>query len=264
MIPLSRTLRQARGGRPLPTVFPSLERAGVRPRLGQVTLIVGQPNAGKTLFALNYAMALNLPTLYLSADTDQFTLGTRAGALASGRTIADVEENYRTLVMDQNEGIEFSFDSLADQNSIRLEIVAYAEKYGQWPKLIIIDNLLNIGEASSGDWSEMMRAMHTFHVMARTMGAAVFVLHHTNESVPGNPCPPRFAITNKVSQLPELILSLAQSGDERMAACAVKNRNGRSYPAGNRPTWLYLNFNTLAVNEDSVAWAARRGKKEWT
>ncbi len=60
--------KQKSGAQLLPDLFPALANDGVRFRRGQVTMIAGQPNSGKSLLALFYAVKSDVPTLYVSAD----------------------------------------------------------------------------------------------------------------------------------------------------------------------------------------------------
>jgi len=46
----------------LPDLFPPLQQEGIRFRRGQMTMIAGQPNAGKSLIALGMAVQMKVPT----------------------------------------------------------------------------------------------------------------------------------------------------------------------------------------------------------
>ena len=61
----------------LPDLFEALKNDGIRFRRGQLTMIAGQPNAGKSLLALWMAVQMKVPTLYISADTDSYTTADR-------------------------------------------------------------------------------------------------------------------------------------------------------------------------------------------
>ena len=72
----------------LPDLFPSLKKEGIRFRRGQVTMIAGQPNSGKSLLALFYGIKAEVPTLYVSADTDAYTTSIRAAAVITGHMLS--------------------------------------------------------------------------------------------------------------------------------------------------------------------------------
>jgi len=69
---------------PLPDVWPSLKAAEIRFRRGQVCMVAAAPNAGKSMFALIYALKTNVRTLFFSADTDTTTVMMRAASHLSG------------------------------------------------------------------------------------------------------------------------------------------------------------------------------------
>ena len=55
---------------PLPDVWKNLVKQSIKFRRGQVCMVAAAPNAGKSMFALIYAIKANVPTLFFSADTD--------------------------------------------------------------------------------------------------------------------------------------------------------------------------------------------------
>lgn len=234
--------RTKHGAALLPDLWPTLAQRGIRFRKGQVTMIAGAPNAGKSLIALNYAILTNIPTLYISADTDAYTTAIRAAALVSGHTVSSVESAF-----DTEDGAAYYEDALAAITNVRfdfypsptlddiqLTVMAYAEAYGEYPHLIIVDNLMNVVSLHENEWTGLREIAKAMHHMARETDAAVFILHHTSENEGRPDVPPaRKAIQGKVSQLPELILTVAlvgATGEFRVAP--VKNRFGANTPTG--------------------------------
>ena len=65
---------------PLPDVWKNLVKQSIKFRRGQVCMVAAAPNAGKSMFALIYAIKANVPTLFFSADTDTATVMIRAAA----------------------------------------------------------------------------------------------------------------------------------------------------------------------------------------
>jgi hypothetical protein len=55
-------------------------------------MIAAAPNAGKSMFALIYAIKAKVPTLFFSADTDIATVMMRAASHLSGHSQLTVEE----------------------------------------------------------------------------------------------------------------------------------------------------------------------------
>jgi len=55
---------------PLPDVWKDLKEKQIRFRRGQVCMVAAAPNAGKSMFALIYAIKADVPTLFFSAGVD--------------------------------------------------------------------------------------------------------------------------------------------------------------------------------------------------
>lgn len=260
--------RNAHGAALLPDLWPALANRQIRFRRGQVTMIAGAPNAGKSLIALNYAILANIPTLYISADTDAYTTAIRSAALVSGHTVQSVESAFETdagtdFYTDALSGIKnvrFDFYPSPTLDDIQLTVLAYAEAYGAFPELIIVDNLMNVVSLHENEWTGLRDIAKSMHHMARETDAAVFLLHHTSENEGRPDLPPaRKAIQGKVSQLPELILTVAllpDSGEFRVAP--VKNRFGPNTPTGADYIILWADPSRMTVfNDRNQAYVAK-------
>jgi KaiC/GvpD/RAD55 family RecA-like ATPase len=245
----------------LPDLFPSMQKEGIRFRRGQVTMIAGQPNSGKSLLALFYGVKAEVPTLYISADTDAYTTSIRAAAIITGHQQTTIEDSLKTdgNVFYMNElaslrHIEFSFDPSPTLDDIQLMIQAYGEKYGQYPHLLIIDNLMNVAALHDNEWTGMRDIMKACHHLARETEASVFVLHHTSEAE-GEPTrpPARRAIQGKVSQLPEQILTVAMDPEssELRVAC-VKNRFAKHSAGGDQWVSLRVDASRMLLKDENL------------
>jgi len=248
---------------PLPDVWKALSAKQIKFRRGQVCMVAGAPNAGKSMFALVYAMKANVSTLFFSADTDTTTVMMRAASIASGHSQVSVELNlsndkhYYDKHFGKLSHIKWVFDSSPSLDDIELEIRAYVELYGQAPELIVIDNLMNVAAETDNEWAGLRAIMMELHDMARKTEACVLVLHHVSEqSEYGSPSTPpaRRAIHGKVSQLPALILTLGYdptNGDLKVAA--VKNRFGPHPADGKDFATLFVNYAACLIS-DKDAW----------
>jgi len=130
--------------------------------------------------------------------------------------------------------IRFVFESDPTYADLELETLAFAEAFGAFPEVIVVDNLMNLVPETDNEWGGMREHTKALKRLTRVTGAAVFVLHHVNESTkdPRFP-PPRRDIQGKASQLPEVIITLGAdlpNGVLRMAA--VKNRFASQDPSG--------------------------------
>ncbi len=246
---------------PLPDVWKSLNSTdvNVKFRRGQVCMVAAAPNAGKSMFALVYAIKANIPTLFFSADTDTATVMIRTAAHLSGHSQLTVETNlqnnsrYYQEYLSKMQNIQWVFDSSPSLDDIEMEIKAYIELYGIAPELIVIDNLMNVAAETDNEWAGLRAIMMELHDMARKTEACVLVLHHVSEqSEYGSPTmpPPRRAIHGKVSQLPAIILTLGYDPSQGMLrVAAVKNRFGPHYADASRWATLFTNFAACQIGD---------------
>ncbi len=248
---------------PLPDVWVALSAKQIKFRRGQVCMVAAAPNAGKSMFALIYAMKAKVPTLFFSADTDTTTVMMRAAAAASGHSQVTVELNLskNSHYYDNHFGklnhIKWVFDSSPSLDDIELEIKAYVELYGIAPELIVIDNLMNVAAETDNEWAGLRAIMMELHDMARKTEACVLVLHHVSEqSEYGSPSKPpaRRAIHGKVSQLPALILTLGYDPNQAvLCVAAVKNRFGPHTADASDFATLFVNYAACQIS-DKDAW----------
>jgi KaiC/GvpD/RAD55 family RecA-like ATPase len=254
---------------PLPDVWNELAKEQIKFRRGQVCMVAAAPNAGKSMFALIYAIKAKVPTLFFSADTDTTTVMMRAAAHISGHSQLIVEANLATDThyydrhFQKFNHIKWVFDSSPSIDDLELEIRAYVELYGIAPELIVIDNLMNVSAETDNEWAGLRAIMMELHDMARKTEACVMVLHHVSEqSEYGSPTKPpaRRAIHGKVSQLPALILTLGYDPNQAtLCVAAVKNRFGPHAADGSRFAQLLVNYAGCQIgDQDELGWMYRK------
>ena len=244
---------------PLPDVWSTLGKEQIKFRRGQLCMVAAAPNAGKSMFALVYAMQAKVPTLFFSADTDVTTVMIRAAAHISGHTQVTVETNlnsnpkYYESYFDKSSHIQWVFDSSPSLDDIELEVKAYQELYGVPPQLIVVDNLMNVAAETDNEWAGLRAIMMELHDLARNTEACVLVLHHVSEASEygdGMTPPARRAIQGKVSQLPALILTLGYDPmGQVLRVAAVKNRFGPNSADGKRNTPLNTNYAACQISD---------------
>jgi hypothetical protein len=239
-------------------------------------MVAAAPNAGKSMFALIYAIKAGVPALFFSADTDTTTVMMRSAAHLSGHNQVNVEQN---LSADNNHynhhlsklgHIKWVFDSSPSLDDIELEVRAYVELYGIAPELIIIDNLMNVAAETDNEWAGLRAIMMELHDMARKTEACVLVLHHVSEqSEYGSPTKPpaRRSIHGKVSQLPALILTLGYDPlNAELNIAAVKNRFGPHTADASDFTSLNVNYGACQISDRNAfgAMLARDARAGYT
>ena len=245
---------------PLPDVWEDLNKfEKIRFRRGQVCMVAAAPNAGKSMFALIYALRAKVPTLFFSADTDTPTVMIRVASAMSGHTQETVEANLNKDPNYYNEDlqgmthIQWVFESSPSLDDIELEVKAYVELYGIPPELIVIDNLMNVVAEHENEWAGLRQIMMELHDLARKTQACVMVLHHVSEQgeYGDTTTPPaRRSIHGKVSQLPSLILTLGYSPTEGILRVApVKNRFGPMYANADKHVTLAVNYGCCRIED---------------
>jgi predicted ATP-dependent serine protease len=227
----------------LPTVYQSLAAKQIHLRRGEVSMIAGQPGAGKSTLALLWALRSQRPTLYFCADTSASTMALRMASAISDIDQSAVEarmsdRSWAAETLRAGEHIRWCFESAPSLKDIELEVDAFSELHGDFPELIVVDNLMDCTHNDGDSWESMRSLLRELKWWARHTEAAVLVLHHTSEATDGRPCPPRSSIQGKVAQTPALILTVTNAQPGFMGVCAVKNRYGKADVNGGDVTWL--------------------------
>lgn len=239
---------RARGaeGEPLPPVFRQLEVLGAKFRRGQVSLIAAAPGGGKSAVATHIVVNADytgygdkVPSLYFSADTDRHTLGVRIGASILQQSLSTVEEMLKTEdsgvweeIAEATEHITFNFDPAPSLTDIDDEVEAYAVVHGEYPHLIVVDNLMNVTGADGEGTQQFIvqdRVIEWLCQIARQTGAAVIVLHHVKGTYEDGVTPIPFSgLMNNVGKRPRLVITLYRVADNLIGICVVKNSSGRA------------------------------------
>lgn len=231
----------------LPPFLPTLDRKNIRLERGQLCMVVAPPNGMKSAFSLWYALKAKVPTFYFSADTDRRTTEYRAIASRSqytfdevkgmvGTSAEDIIHEHRAEITD--DGIFFCFDPAPTIRDLDLEILAYEEVFGEdHLQLVVVDNLLNFMTGDgAGDFAGLIDVLAALHALARSKDVAILVLHHVNvrDGQHAHEYPhPANAIRGRVSQYPEMILSLASLPTEgQLRVACVKHRHATPSPSG--------------------------------
>src|SRR5882672_3148955 len=82
-------------GEPLPGVFSAFDEYNVKFRRGEVSIIGAGAGTGKSVLALALALNMRVPTLYLSADSNAWTMCQRLASMATGDYLTDIELAYQ-------------------------------------------------------------------------------------------------------------------------------------------------------------------------
>jgi predicted ATP-dependent serine protease len=234
-------------------------------------MIAGPPGGGKTFLALDAALKMNVPTLYLSCDSDELTMVTRAAAAVTGHRQRDVKETLRLGLFKEvygkwlrNSPLKIEFDpSNPTFQDIAYILEAYHEMEGQYPKLIILDNVMNLESDTDNEWAGIRKASKDLHWLARKTKACLVALHHTSEpdakyADKKQLAPPRSAIQGKISQMSPVILTVDTDG-ALMWVAVVKNRFGQADKNANDPLRFMVDLSRARIWDEPEMVSRARG-----
>lgn len=248
-------LREGNQAPSLPNAYDSFLAKQIAFRRGEVSMIAGQPGAGKSTLALALAVRAGVSTLYFSADTHAHTMSLRLVSMLTGVNQTNAEpmmmENrqWASEILAEAGHIRWSFESAPSMRDIETELAAHIELTGESPELVVVDNLVDCVGGDGDEWGSLRSMMKDFKWLAREHECSFIVLHHTSEGIQGNPCPPRFSLQGKVAQTPALILTVSNDNNGFLGVCPVKNRYGPSSPSGSDPVWLSYDPAIMSIED---------------
>ena len=211
------------------------------PGFGELTVIAGEPGTQKSGFALYWVANMGLPTLYFNADSAMHTMVSRSVACLTG-------ERYRDILgaLETEGGQAYCEDVLSETRinyvpdpdptlvTIQENIFAWVEMFDEYPKVIVVDNLMDVISGNENEYAGYKEILLSLKQMARTSGAAFFILHHMSEANNASEHPPpRKALMGKAAQTPENIMSVDLEGDQ-FRVSVVKARSGESDKTGRK------------------------------
>lgn len=251
----------------LPTIISSFDKADMKVRRGQLTMLAALPGHGKTWLTLflvvRWFEKFGLTCLYFSADSDEMTMAVRAGAIVNREDQSVVEQKVRdkdSAVLESldnlKRGVQFSFQSNPSYSHIDRELQAFNIVYGDYPDVVVVDNLMNIEPTAEDETTSFKDGTKALEMVAHTTGSAVLVLHHLAESyvkVPEKPAPVS-CIAGKVSQTPAVVYTLAFEREaSRMHLACVKNRSGKASPSAEQYVTVGANPERMLIGADPNA-----------
>ena len=182
-----------------------------------------------------------------------------------GTSAADIIDDAMKDITDA--GIQFCFDPAPSIEDIDLELLAYEEVYGQPPRMVVVDNLLNCVTGDAGDFAGLIDVLSSLHSLARNKDTCVVVLHHVNESSSKNASEypySRGQIRGKVAQYPEVILSLAMlPNDGQMRIACVKHRTAVPSPSGEDYVTAWLDPRRMTFYDTAGELRAAESRRAW-
>lgn len=229
-------------------------------RKGQLAMLAAPPGIGKSA-VIQYALQRgdgrgNINHgIYLSADSDSFTMYMRGASFASGYSQFRIESDVRNqdtatlvdeTVANATKHMWFDFRSELTPEYLVELIAAYATRQGRYPEFIVVDNLKNfiIDDGIADEFTSAEQSLVFLNEIAHVTGAAVIALHHvTGEFEGGDVAIPLSGIRGKLSKTPSAIYTMFKPTQSELIFSVVKDRAGMADPKG-------LFMGSIAVDYD--------------
>lgn len=270
-------------GEALPNPFHALHTAGTDLRRGQLCLCSAGPGTGKSAFVLTWALRAKVPTMYFSADSDAFTQLTRSLSVLREWTLEESAEAVLGKSLDLLHSddltelpMRFNYSASPTVDDIESSMHAYEEVYGDYPALVVVDNVTNVsGGAGTDDdpFSGLESLMDYLATMARDTEACVVGLHHVTGPYNNGDKPiPLAGIKGQISRVPSLILTLHKGmedvyGVKELRVSTVKNRGGKADPSGEEFVGLKFDGDRMQITDfgegENVTAAYQEGVESW-
>ena len=210
-------------------------------------LVSAGPGTGKSAFVLTLALKARVPTLYFSADSDAFTQLTRMVSISTGWRL---DQSTQAVLSGQlgdaagaleNVPIRFNYNASPSLDDLEDSMKAYDEVYGDFPSLVVVDNVTNLrsgGDSDDDPFAGLESLMDYLHGMGRATGACVIGLHHvTGAYNDANKPIPLSGVKGQITRVPEMILTLHREdadgfGSDTLHVSTVKQRGGKADASG--------------------------------
>lgn len=261
---LLQSARRRDEGEVLPTVFKTLAEKDIHFFRGSVHVVAAAPGVGKSILALTLGIEMGCPTLYICADTPRHITAIRAGQMLTSNFKAVVEaqlEEAESSIWEayqKADHIGAFYRSGISPDEITLMIGAFAEIRGEFPHLVILDNLTNVSYEGDSESAAQKRIIAELDAIAKDANICMVVLVHVAGQYKGGLIPiPQDGVMNKLAEFQHTTLTLTRSTfeGELLVAC-VKNRTGPCDPSGITRFGLNVNFDVMRLSDRNLSGAS--------
>lgn len=221
---------------------------------GFFVLGLAAPGVGKSVFALNWALGLGRPSLFVSTDTDLRTQAKRCYAYLTQEELDGISPAVAKEFLEKQKQQVRWVDELNGVMDLAEIIEAEREFLGQTPALVIVDVVDDL--VTEEDHSSYKKAFKVLHRMARKYGTVIFGLHHIRrgEAAKGTSPVSMDDGTFTGEQTAEVVLGLWKSAvsgggvlpQDTLSVAVLKNRTGRVPPG---PVQLRARFEVARIEE---------------
>ena len=214
-------------------------------RTRDLTILAGAPGGGKSTLAVNLAMKMDYPTLYLAQDSPASVLSRMAALVTQdsiSKTAKKINSAEKFAISKQlaNARDDLVFERGAvTLDGIKWRIEALTEWWGEAPKIIFIDNLIDliVEGTTHGDNSFYTKALPALKRMANTYNTAIIALHHVTRGSGNDHANGRTGITmNNLLYAGERearhVWGVYNDGDGTINVQILKQQDGPADPDG--------------------------------
>lgn len=231
---------------------------GIQPERGNLMVVMGAPGVGKSLFGLNWCLALSQPSLLVSLDTDMRTQAVRACQILAGVPFSSIQHRLTAWAqyLDQTNLLCRMYDLSIGPRELSSLVEAEKEYWGSAPGLVVVDNVSNFVPES--DYNSYRSTFIGLQKVARLHGVAVVALHHVKRDASTGPLSLHSGEFTGEKEA-EIVLGLwrspgAQAPDDDTPTTVttlnvgiLKNRTGPSDPSGGMSVQLGMSSETLRI-----------------
>lgn len=224
--------------RPVPVPWEKLNSV-IKPKGGNIGIVMSAPGVGKTTLLLNWAVHSNMKTLFISSDTSPHDITAQLGALATGHERRLVEQRlmgghtwrqeYSRAIYDKYPNIVLDFAPRPSMADIRAKAIALTELWGEAPEMIVMDTASNVMMKEMDSNAEWQRVWLQSREIARSLNAFFMFAHHVKQGPArsGRVAPDLNDGLWGCDQFPEFVLGLHAERTDQMTLTVRKNRGGK-------------------------------------
>lgn len=218
-------------------MFPSLRQLDVELHRGELHILAAAPGGFKTGLAMQLVLRSEVPALYLLMDSNEASMTKRVLQAYNGWTKEEAGDSWSSGLaqgsFDKIDWVRWDFPNSPDMVEIRDRVWAFGEVFGEFPQLIVVDNIMDVVEdQSAAAYSEAEQALSA---LARAANCAVLALSHVGGMHEGSRDPiPLGGVMYKATKKASLVMTVTPVvwPSDMLRVAIVKNRHGQTDAAG--------------------------------
>ena len=234
-------------GKKLALPWPSLSSI-VKMHTKEIVIVGGAPGSGKSLIAINLAMNVTYPVLYIAQDTPASVVA-RMVSITNGWDL-DKSMIHLSAGTDSTEIAqrmrEHHSNIVIERRPVSVERVegmlnALEEWHGEAPPLVVIDNLIDMRVEGSthADMSFFTKTLPELKFLANEKNTCIMLLHHvirrgeSNQAGRGTAPLTLNDLYFAGEREARLVLGVYNNGEDTLHVQVLKQQDGRASADGN-------------------------------